>query len=444
MRKNIVTIILGTIVFALIVVALVDSTAIFDPEDTTAETIEWQERKLAVVEGGFKDRDGNVIFAPVEVYDKDKTEVPLAYSYILGYNSPVYGSSGLRNQHRKHLYNDKDTGVGGSIQLTIDDVLQNKAYAMLKDHDLQGSIIVLNAKNAEILAMAGRRSVDYDVSNLTVDKWAAYNESNVEGLFVSPATGDYKAPGSVFKILTSAAAIKNNMRDFVYDDVANQIEVDGYTITNAYSTDYGEETLQSALTHSSNTYFAALSLELGEKAMKSIFNDFLVGQKIDLGFAVLNSTGKLTGSDKNLAMVGFGQGGVALSPLHMAMIGQSFVNNGRMVKPVLVKAMYDANGMTIFDNTEYELLTQTVKPEIANEVKELMNGVAVEKYPDWQYTDKIYCKTGTAQIQDGVKLYNSYFLCMTDDYVILISINKTPNFGGDFSYIAESFLSELY
>ena len=27
--------------------------------------------------------------------------------------------------------------------------------------------------------------------------------------------------------------------------------------------------------------------------------------------------------------------------------------------------MYDANGMTIFDNTEYELLTQTVKPEIA-------------------------------------------------------------------------------
>lgn len=444
MRKNIVTMIIGTIVFIIAVIALINSTAIFDPEDTTAADIEKKKHMESTVEGAFLDADGNIIFAPEKNYNEDKTELPLPYSYILGYNSPMYGATGLREQYYKHLYNDKDTGTGGSIQLTIDTVLQNKAYSMLKDHNLAGSIVVLNAKNAEILAMAGRRNVDYDVSNLTAEKWAKYNDGSVEGILLSPATGDYKAPGSVFKILTAAAAIKNGMRDFVFDDEGNQIVVDGYTITNAYSTDYGPETLQSALTHSSNTYFGTLSLELGEKAMKSIFNDFLVGQKIDLGFAVLNSAGNLNGSDKNLAMVGFGQGGVAISPLHMAMIGQSFVNNGKMVKPTLIKALYDANGITIFSNTEHELLTQTVKPDIANEVKELMNGVAKEKYPDWLYTDKIYCKTGTAQIKEGVQIYNSYFLCMTDDYVILISINNTPDFGGDFSYIAESFLSELY
>ena len=61
---------------------------------------------------------------------------------------------------------------------------------MLKEHNLQGSIIVLNAKNAEIPAIAGRRSVDYDVSNFTEEKWNNYAESNVEGAFqlIKPMT----------------------------------------------------------------------------------------------------------------------------------------------------------------------------------------------------------------------------------------------------------------
>jgi len=435
---------LGIVVCVALLWSLIDSTAILDPEDTTAERIEWEEHKKVTVEGSFTDANGNVIFAPEKPYKEDTAVMPVSYSYILGYNSPTYGTSGLRDIYCKHLYNDLDTGVGGSIQLTIDDILQNKAYAALKQNQLTGSIVVLNAKNAEILAMAGYRGIDYDLNNLDAEKWNRYTNSGIDGMLLSPATGDYKAPGSVFKILTAAAAIKNGMGDFVFDDVGSKIEIDGTVINNAYTFDYGPENLQTALNHSANTYFGTLSMELGEGAMRGIFNDFLVGHEIDLGFTTLRSAAKLDGSDKNLAMVGFGQGGVAISPLHLAMIGQSFVNNGRMIKPSLIKTMYDANGKIIYKNTEHELLTQTVKPEIADEVKNLMHGVTLDKHPDWDYTDRIYSKTGTAQTTDGSKIYNSYFLCMTEEYVILVSINNTPGYGANYSYIAESFLKELY
>lgn len=443
MKKNSLMIFAGTIIFLVLFVKLIDFTAVLNPEDTTAQSIKKTEHKKTTVEGFFLDADGKVIFAPQKPFGEDDANMPVEYSYLLGYNSPIYGSSGLRSRYSEHLYNDAGTGTGGSIQLTVDGILQTKAYAALQERDLSGSIVVMNARNGEILAMAGRRGVDYNLNQLDAEKWSEYN--GIDAFFVSPATGDFKAPGSVFKVVTSAAAIVNGMEDFAYEDTGT-LTVGGQEIHNAMNAAYGMETLQSALIHSTNTYFGSLSLELGERAMREIFDDFLLGKKIDLGFTVLNSSAKFTGSDRNLAMVGFGQGGLAVSPLHIAMIGQSIVNDGKMIKPTLIKAMYDAKGKTMFQNTEHELLTQAVKPHVAEGVRELMLGVTREQQPKWleDYTENIYVKTGTAQGSDNFSNYNSYYLCMTDEYVILISINNTQSYGGSFADVAESFLKELY
>lgn len=442
MRKHIITVFIAAVIFIALCVKLIDFTAILDPTDTTARDIVEKEHKKKTVEGSFLDSRGKVIFDPQNTYDADDSYLPVPYSYILGYNLPNYGSSGLRNTFSSHLYNDLGTGKGGSIQLTIDDVLQTRAYTALAEKNLEGSVIVMNARNGEILAMAGRRAVDFNLNGITSEKWSKYNQ--IDGMFLSPSTGNYKAPGSVFKVLTSASAIINGLEDYVYTDTGS-LEVNGYPIYNAGKAIYGEQDLQSALISSTNTYFGSLSLELGERAMGEIFNSFLVGERIDLGFAVLNSAAKLNGSDLNLAQVGFGQGGVAVSPLHIAMIGQSIVNNGRMIKPTLIKSMTDASGKNIFQNTEHELLARTLKSDVSDKVKALMRGVTENKHPEWlEYTENVYSKTGTAESDDKASIYTAYYLCMTDEYVILVSVNDTDKFGGNFGYVIEGFLKELY
>ncbi len=442
MKRHFTVFYAGTLLFFVLLVLLVVSSNPFGKMDETTKTTAEENHKEMTVEGSFADNNGKIIFAPQRPYQEDETPMHPAYSYLLGYNDEVYKATGLRAMYSDHLYDDMNTGKGGSIQLTIDKDLQEKAYSFLQEKDLSGSITVLNARNAEILAMVGRREEDFDVTNLDAEKMQKYNR--IPGFLLSPATGDYKAPGSVFKILTSAAAYNNNLQDFVYEDTG-ELVVNGVTLHNATSTPRGRENLQMAFINSTNTYFASLSLKLGDKAMTNIFNDFLVGSKIDLGFTTLDSSATLSTTDLNLAMVGYGQGAVAVSPLHIAMIGQSIINRGRMIQPSIVKAMYNAKGKEVYRNIEHKKLVQTVTPEVAENIKGLMKGLVDAKYAKWSaYTDAIYAKTGTAKQTDNATIYNSYFLCMTEEYVILVSINDTPDFGGDFSYIAERLLSVLY
>lgn len=474
MKKHTTTFVLGFLIFIFTCIKLVDFTAVFNPEDTTAKDVSLKIHYENCTEGKFTDSKGETIFEPVDDYMSDTAHMPVEFSYVLGYNHYVYGQSGLRYQYRDHLYDDNGTNKGGTVQLTIDSVLQNKAYAALRDGKLSGSVVVLNAKNGEILAMAGRNETDYDIDAIrytyipsdaskeekekltkqnadSSEVWSYYN--TIPGFFLPPAVGDYKAPGSVFKILTAASAIINGMEDYTYEDTGT-LTVDGEDIPNAAGGVYGLQNMQEALSTSTNTYFGSLALELGERNMNSIYKSFLVGNTIDLGFTRLNSSVTFNGSDYNLALLGFGQSMVAVSPLHMAMVGQSILNDGKMLKPTIIKALYDANGNEVYRNNEHEVITETVKPDVARKLKELLKGVtaysdskrALNKETEWlkAYTPDIYSKTGTAQITNYSNEYYSYYLCMTDDYVILASINDTSVSGSGYAYIAEKFLKELY
>lgn len=466
MNKNKRTLLktLSICLFVLLGVTLLNYSSIFDGADEEAKNIKAWHHKMQTVEGSFYDANGDEIFAPSKNFLEDTTYLPIEFSYILGYNSLVYDVTGLRKTYSKHLYDDNETGKGGSVQLTVDRKLQKLAYSKLKENNLSGSVIVLNAKNSEILAMAGRQKVDYDINLLNTVTHKADKEGekpdyqknwekylSTDEFFINPSTMDKKAPGSVYKVVTSASAIINELEDYTYLDTG-LLEVDGKKIRNANNAQYGEETLQTALAHSTNTYFASLSLELGQYAMNDIADRFLIGENINLGFATLDSDIAFDGGDHNLAMLGYGQGALAITPLHMAMIGQSIVNNGVMYKPTIVKSLMDSHGKIVSENNRHEVIAQPLKPEVTDKVKELMLGVTIfddnlrgegNKWRE-KYTGNIYCKTGTAQPTDNSSIYNSYFLCMTDDYVILISVKNTPDHGSAFKPWAEEFLKVLY
>jgi len=463
-KKNRIIALVSVVIFILIAIKIISYSAIFDNSDNEAENIKAWKHKIQTVEGSFFDANGEEIFAPTEPLLSDTTHLPVAFSYILGYNNHVYGASGLRSYYSSHLYKDMGTKKGGSIQLTIDKKLQELAYDMLKDNNLSGSVIVLNAKNSEIMVMAGRQKIDYDINLLNTVK---YSETDSNGkpeyqktwekylstpeFFIDPSTMDKKAPGSIYKIVTSAAAVLNGLEEYTYEDTG-VIEVDRKPIRNAAGGVYGLETLQTALAHSTNTYFASLSLELGRYAMNDIADRFLVGEDIDIDFTTLRSDVSFDSGNHNRAMIGFGQGALAITPLHIAMIGQSIVNDGVMYKPTIVKSTMGPLGNTETQNAKHEIIAQPLKPDVAKKVKELLIGVT--EYEDskrgegneWRkkYTENIYCKTGTAEAKDNTNIYNSYYLCMTDDYVILITVKDTTAYGSNFKPWAEEFLKILY
>ncbi len=397
-----------------------------------------QLHRQETVEGDFIDDDGRTIFSPQEPYNTDNTTMSSAYSYLLGYNSIIYGSSGLRNTCADTLYDDLGTGKGGTIQLTTKNSLQNMVYTELSDRNLDGSIVVIENKTGKILACVSRKKCDYEVSG--IDKF--YDKySSIEGFFLPSATTDQEPPGSVFKIITTAAAIETENDEFEYIDTG-LYTVDDANIHNYGNYIYGNETLFSAFKNSTNTYYAALTVEkIGEGNLREIAERFYIGKDIDLDFTTLHSNFKLDGTDKTLAFTSFGQGKLQMTPMHIAMIGQTISNDGVMLKPYIISNKIDAKGRNIYKGKK-EVLSVSLDKKTSRRVKEIANNTVKEKYPDLYEIDNSICaKTGTAQL--GTGLNHSYFLCFSENHTILVSINDTPYTGGSYKEIVKSIISEI-
>lgn len=96
----------------------------------------------------------------------------------------VHSDCGNRDQEKR----------GADVTLTIDAALQEQAYKDIKKY--KGSVVVMNAKTGELLALAS--SPTFNVTEIE-EKWKEINEK--EGVFFSNAYQNPVAPGSVFKLL---------------------------------------------------------------------------------------------------------------------------------------------------------------------------------------------------------------------------------------------------
>ena len=130
---------------------------------------------------------------------------------------PVYGLSGLEKKYDAQLMGNNDTPlskfvffnketeqkVGNGLRTTLDSKLQKKAYELLGDH--RGSIVAMNPKTGEILAMVSKPS--YDPNNLE-ENWKSI-VANKEMPLLNRAVSGLYPPGSTFKTVTAASALEN-------------------------------------------------------------------------------------------------------------------------------------------------------------------------------------------------------------------------------------------
>lgn len=394
------------------------------------------------LEGPIVDRWGTKITEaeaegePARVIDDE------CFSFLVGYNSFRYGKSGLRANYYNELFNGGKDRIGAQLKLTLDADLQAYAYyEVLGNH--VGSVSVFDVDTGEILCLAGRsnETVGYNVNTIAEEideegtrNFDVYNE--LDAFWYNRAIMAQDPPGSTFKIVTSASMIENGMQDYEYYD-DGEYKAGNAKIVNAKGAAFGQLDLQNALINSANTYFASAGAELGSRALKATSDKYLIGTPIYLDFTTLKSNIDFGGLNNQflISSTAYGQGRLVISPLHIAMITQSVMSEGPMIRPYLIENITD-DGKVLMQHVPDETpLSETILPEYALELKSLLHENALNYGFDEEEYGYVIAKTGTAEIQDG-ELNHVYITFATElngkRYAACIDYtNMTGMFGVD-------------
>lgn len=398
--------------------------------------------KEATLEGQFLDRGGNAISLP----ETPGQAAPLvdgeAYSYLIGYNSPIYGTSGLRSSLSDYLYTGGRDHVGAAVTLTLDGVLQESCYRLLDGH--AGSVIVLVPETGAVLACASRSADDMGMDVNQIDSlMPTYLQR--EGFLLNSALRTEDPPGSTFKLITAASLIENGLSGYTMDDTGS-FRYGSNVITNHDGLVGGPGLgLQKALVSSLNTYFASAGCQLGNALLGETAAGFLYDAEYALDFGALRSSSGLSGNlNRNAAgSTAFGQGELVTSPLQICCSMAALLNGGQLMKPYLIGQIQDEGAVCYA--AQPELLSQACSPETADEVLALAEAAAQSyglEYPG----GRVCAKTGTAETASG--LYHAYLLLGIETpsgqrYAALINWRETSGGSGQLIPYAQMMLEYL-
>ena len=363
------------------------------------------------------------------------------YGVEAEYNSQLQGYSGrvkLERDSAGNLLSQNDAATwqdGSSYELSIDRNVQyyveQELAAQIKESEAQsGSVIIMDPKTGEIIAMANQPTFDPNKYQETA--------KNQIAIFDNPTISQMWEPGSIMKPLVMAAAID---LDLVQPQTKNvfqaSVTVDGYVINTALRKAYGEETMTQVLTNSDNVAMVWVADKLGNQNMYQYLSNFGLGKPtgIDLQNEI---SGKLLEEDQwrniNRATISFGQG-IATTPIQILTAYSAVVNNGKTVYPRVVRAVTSPSGKRVEVQKKEGL--QVIKPETAKQIKDMMVATVVNGHAKAGVNGyKVGGKTGTAQIPDPEKggyiedAYNHSFIGFgpSDDpkYLMLVKIDR-PN-----------------
>jgi cell division protein FtsI/penicillin-binding protein 2 len=289
---------------------------------------------------------------------------------------------------------------GAELVLTIDRTIQMLAEEELarsvREYQAEGgTIVVMDPRTFEILALASLP--DYDPG--TYYDFAEQSPTP----FQDPAVSGHYEPGSIFKVLTVAAAIDSGMvtPETTYYD-RGEIEVGGRVIKNASREAYGEQTVSDVLVKSLNVGTSWLSTQMGPDTFYRYVQGFGIGQLTGVDLA-----GEIPGQlwlpgdfenwhDANLGTNSFGQG-LAATPIQMASAVATVANDGTRLRPHVVAQRIAADGSVVGALPVVE--AQPISPATARQLSEMMVRVVEEDATEARVEGyRVAGKTGTAQI----------------------------------------------
>ncbi|HET8795687.1 MAG TPA: penicillin-binding protein 2 [Arthrobacter sp.] len=369
------------------------------------------------------------------------------YAHLTGYFSLVYGATALEDVmgeelsgEASELFIDKAMSLlsgnqpkGYSVELTIDPEIQRLAYEALGNQT--GSIVVMDPETGDIIAMVSKPSYDPNLlaghsSSQVVQNYQQITSAPNNPLFNRAIEGDLFAPGSVFKIIDTVAALESDeySPDSTLPNPA-ELEFPGldYTLPNFATGGCAAQTEASfafALAQSCNTPFASIALELGGETIRQEAQEFGFGQELSIPLRVTPSVFPEGLSGAALAQSAIGQRDVRVTPLQVAMMSAAIANDGVIMKPQLVETVRSPDLQPV-SSPEPEVFSTPTSPEIANQVTEWMVGVVDEGIGSAAAIPgvEVAGKTGTAELSVPGQ-NNSWFtgFAPADDPQAVVSI----------------------
>ena len=239
-----------------------------------------------------------------------------------------------------------------SLNIDLQTYAEQAAKTVMEEKQArQVSVILMNPKNGEILAMVSVPEFDCN------DPFTLNTEANPEteeqkqdllnAMWRNPCINDTYEPGSTFKIITMAAALEEgvvSLEDPFYCPGYRVVE--DRRIRCHKVTGHGAETFLQGAMNSCNPVFIDVGLRLGVDRYCQYFRQFGLLEKtgVDLpGEAGTIMHAQADMGEVELATTAFGQS-FQITPLHLITTAASLVNGGHLVTPHFGVRVLDAEG----------------------------------------------------------------------------------------------------
>lgn len=463
----------------------------------------------------------NIVTEPIRTYLYGNLA-----SHILGYlgqirseelknNSEIYdmnsyiGRSGIESVFEEYLrgidgerqidmdvnggiteeYIVEEAVAGNNITLTIDSNIQKVAEDSLKDNiekirngeygnkkidAKSGSVVVMNVKNGDIIALASYP--DYEpqlfIDGISNERWNEYQKN--ESIFNRAVQGAY-APGSIFKMVSSVAALEREI--ITENETIRTTGVYPYShrpvcwIYTESRSSHGVINVKEALKYSCNYFFYEVGNRMGIEPIEEYSRYFGLGSKT--GVELPNESSGMLATRENLKKSGeewklgntlsaiIGQGQNSFTPVQIAKYISMIANGGKTVEPTVIKSITNSIGeelnrdeilSKIKGNLNYK---ETSKEEIKiskktldivkkgmRSVTEEKDGTAYGAFYDLEFD--VAGKTGSAEAGNYTNAWFVNFAPYDKPEIAIVVMIENGNKGSYAAHIARDIIDEYF
>ena len=388
------------------------------------------------------------------------------YGIENSWDSFLSGTSGksvsLKDASQSEIANSQQTYIaaenGYDLTLTIDkniqDIVETQLAEAVDKYECESGItIAMDPSTGKILALADYPNYDcnnpFTPNSRLLETWDSLsNEKKTSSLyrqFAPKSITDTYEPGSVFKIITSAIAVEENLME---PDIAGTFSCYGSITVQGEkkpikchkTAGHGKQSLTQALGNSCNPAFVELGLKIGSQLSYKYYDAFGFFGKTGISISGEPKSGIFYPvneiNNHELGTASFGQR-FTITPIQMITAASAIANDGDLVYPQIVESMTntDTGEVTTF---ETQKVRKVISKETADTVASMMESVVtlgtghrVKTHIEGMSQYSVGGKTGTSEpIHGSSDGYIASFLAISpveNTKVVLLVILNSPN-----------------
>lgn len=392
---------------------------------------------------GYLDGKGNGAAGLERVFDS-----VLQLDGLLKVTYSVDAVDRVVNGVEREISDNREEAEQGVV-LTIDRRIQQIAEQACEDVLESGAVVVTEVGTGEIKALVSLPSLHPD--NIAQDL------ENPDSPLINKAFASYNV-GSVFKLVSAAAALEEGISPEYAYDCTGSIEVDGQRFKCFDGNDHGVVTMEEAIAESCNGYFVSLMQQVDPTVLLETARKLGFGQETEFTSGFCSDAGTLPNEKsllvkKALANFSFGQGELTATPIQVAAMTNAIASGGSYRDLSLIKGIVSLeDGTYNFQQPAGE--KQTVLSQKTCKLLRTYMTTAVEEGTAASGAPKettAAAKTGTAQTgrnsEDGEEIvqlwYTGFFPAETPRYTVTVLRAERAGNGRECAKVFQKIADEM-